>query len=311
MASQIIWQSGSFFDRLLARVSTAIKASAKLGESALASVSFEEFFDLERSSASQVLVELRRNDAFHDVYSAPVKSERDLQKLFMNEVSHLTPLADEAATLLPTKQTKSGEFSVLQIRSQTLHDLEDHAQKLGLQQLFLSAEDVADEHFEVPVYISQAKRSRTLSAIASALILGGVWIGITSLADHREALADQWSLQELSLRSHIMAQEEVSTEVRAYEAFGRLNPEEVSPQGVLDRIAELTDATPDIAWWTEISLTADTILVSAVSSDAGATLQTISSEYSNAAVEFSGAVSDLRDGKRSFTIKIKDRTSDE
>lgn len=311
MTSTIVWRTKSTLDRITARAASRMKATLAFGTTKSKRLSLDEFLALERGRPAEIVIELRRHEAFHDVYETPLKSERDLQKLFINEVSRVSPLSDCDVTVLPIKSIRPGALSVLQMRTQTLRDLEDHALSIGASKITLSAEDQLDERFEIPLQIRQSRLSRSISAIAMGLFLCGAWIGSSSLANQRENIAEQWALQELALRRQVSSLNEISAEAQAYENFSQLRPVQTSPQGTLERLARLTEATPNSAWWTKVSLSAGVLQVSAVSADAGSTLQSISEAFADHTVEFEGSVSELRDGKQSFTLEIREVADDD
>ena len=304
MTATVLWPSRSISESLLARAANSMGALRQLRTRPYRKMSAEDFLNAKRLRETDVVLELTRSEAFFDTFSVAGMSGGDLRKLLESEAGALSPTAVCETEIVPIPFETGQGYALLHLRTDLVRTLEKKARKLGIRSLTLSCEDAPDVWFEAPAFTQQARVSRKFMSVAFVLILSGLWSGLSTFADRREAVAEFALVREQSLRAAVIDRNEVSAEAAAFEQFAALDPAATSPQGVLSRLAELTRATPQSTWWSEVSLSATEITVSAISKDAGASLQDISRAYPDLPVRFTGAVSDLSEARHSFTIVI-------
>lgn len=305
MSISVVWRASSAIDILLARVTRSIGSLKTTKKPSAPTMSLDEFFACTKTRAPEILIELPRELAFHDTFVAPVSSRKDLKALFENELAKTSPLIDEVS-VLPLHGSERSALTAVHIRKRSQIEIEKHAQKLGLQKVSICCEDAPNCAFDLPLYVQQTLLSRKLCAIAFALSIAGIWLGVSTVAEKRSYLADQWESRSNNLRKEVLIHNSASKEAQAYDALAARHPRSTSPQGVLQRLAALTEATPKSTHWTEISIHHNAILLSAISDDAGASLTELSSSMPGKTIQFSGSVSELRDSTQSFTVEIKE-----
>lgn len=310
MTATILWPSKSVAGSLFLRAASSIGALKRIKLRSYRQMSAEQFLNSERVKEPDVALELNRGEAFFDTFSVPGMSRSDLQKLLESEIGALSPAAVEETQIVPARSEVGQGYALLHIRKDLVRALETKARKLGVRNLYLTSEDATHVSFEAPTFTQQARVSGKLTGLACVLILAGLWSGLSTYAAREEALAELASVREQSLRAVVIARNEVSAEVSAFEQFAERKPAKTSPQGVLSRLADLTIATPGATWWSELHMASDEISVSVVSNDAGASLQELSTAYPQHQVRFNGAVADLSEGRQSFTIVISEVAGD-
>lgn len=302
----IIWPAGSRIERSLAYL-FGVLASA-FGENSGKSerIDFDEFQALKRCKSRELCVQLPLNLAYAGSFETRTASIDAQTKIFAHEVSAQTPLqSDDARVIVQKKTQRSTEVEFLELRQETLEALEIHAQKLGIENLYISSDAKPELQIPHPYKASQRQLERKSLTLGLALCVAGLWSLISVLETRAENALSVVAAEESRLRSVLLERVDENRELSALGQLATIHPEARSPQGRLQSLSDIATATTDSTWWQYIELDDLTLRLTGRSESASASLTAVSNAFSGYEVSFADAVADTPDGDQIFTLEIR------
>ncbi|MCH9752463.1 MAG: hypothetical protein K0U61_09635 [Alphaproteobacteria bacterium] len=302
----IIWPAGSRIERGLAYVFGALASAFGANRGKQERISFEEFERMTRCKSSNVCVQLPLDLAYTGSFETRTTSTDAQAKIFAHEAFAQTPLeSDDACVIVQKNRQLSTQVQFLQVRNETLQELENQAGRLGIENLYLSSDAQPARCMPHPGQAAQRHLERKSLTLGLALCVAGLWSVMSVLESRAENTLSLVAEEESRLRSVLLARVDENRELSALGQLAAINPEARSPQGRLQTLSDITTSTTDGTWWQHIELDDMTLRLTGRSESASASLTAVSSAFSGYEVQFADAVADAQDGDQVFTLEIR------
>ncbi|MBO6689400.1 MAG: hypothetical protein JJ919_13050 [Henriciella sp.] len=302
----IIWPAGSRIERSLAYLFGVLASAFGANSTNAERIDFDEFQALKRYKSRDLCVQVPLNLAYAGRFETRTASIGAQTKIFAHEVSAQTPLqADDARVVVQKNTQRSTEVQFLELREETLQALENQAQKLGIENLYLSSDAQPELQIPHPYKASQRHLERKSLTLGLALCVAGLWSLISVLETRAEDALSVVAAEESQLRSVLLERVDENRELSALGQLATIHPEERSPQGRLQSLSDIATATNDSTWWQYIELDDLTLRLTGRSESASASLTAVSNAFSGYEVSFADAVADTPDGDQIFTLEIR------
>lgn len=304
--TSIVWPAGSRVERGLSYLFDRLAAAFGEGRRKSKEFDFDEFRALERCKSKQALVRLPSTHAFLGKFETRTRSSASQVKVFSNQVQSLTPLdSDDAVVIVGQDRQSPSCVRFMQIRTQTLKSLDTKAGDLGIETIVLSSEAHPEIQLSHPIHATQRHVERKAWTLGLAVFVAGLWSVMSVLETHAENALATITAEEVELRGALLARLDENKELSSLDQLAAIKPEERSPQGRLQSLAQVTTATLDSTWWQHIEMDDLTLRLTGRSQSASASLISVSNAFSDHDVSFVDAVADAPGGEQVFTIEIR------
>lgn len=305
--TMIIWKEGDGWQRRLSKLAGRLSAlfERAAGARAVAVFGYDDFMSATSLKGAEAMVVIPPIHAFQDRFDGRTKNYNDLQNILANQIDQLSPLSGDDVVVLADRGHGSGAFiDLLFLRQEFVAAIEDKAGQLGLQKLWLSPETAPEVRHLSPTSQKQVRVATGFWVGAFALLAVSLWLASGLAVMRAETMLAETKAIEAEWRSAAQVLSEQNQQVSALQSLAENGVDRQTVAGRLDALVALRDATPDQAWWLDVTFSGNEIAFSGLATNAPRVLQSIAAAYPERSVTFSEPIIDEGGGRQSFVLAI-------
>jgi hypothetical protein len=276
---KLIWTIPNLYDRLVSGAIERVRAAFGL------------------RGQTQTALELHPNQAWRTEFSAPVSNNRDMKAALTQALPALCPFPPEQATIYAAASDTASKVDLLFLKTDV------HNQLIGeVDGTHAFAQDGMTFKLEKSLRKDRLVPGAIIGAtLASLLILN---FGLSSLVSQSMDANTSLRTQEATLRAELKTRSDAARQKSTLDVFLATNPAQRLPQARLNMLARYSEATPDSAYWLDVSVDAAQTTITGSAEDASAAIAEITEALPNERVSTAGSITADTAGRERFVITI-------
>ena len=243
-------------------------------------------------------IELTDEQAWQTEFSAPVKTASDLKAALLQTLPTLSPIPLDQAVFYASPTGDTSSVNLLVLRTEIDADFQKsdpHA-------------DGFSKGGQVFRFKREMDQTRRRAGLAAGLLLGSLLLadfGLGRLNTQSEARLAELRGEERTIRAEMKNRTDAARQQTALERFMASEPERLTPSARLNLLNQLSEATPDSTYWTELGIAENFVRIEARSLDAARDLATTQEALSTWTISLDGPISAVEDNRQSMTLRLQ------